>query len=359
MFLSAMPHFQFGAVRPLAGGLLACAVIASAAPASASETPGIFRPVVEVAQPDGPRDSLMHFLAALEGDAGTSAFNRAFGIAKAALTDQPAPAADIAPPGPRMIMVAAADPYFDRWQKDANERLKEEASGKKFVLHPLQAATPDVSVIVCEAGCRTLKDEVVYTAAYVPAVPPARTFEPASSPPNAGPAAEPALDEGSLPCIAGCYERPERPASSPRRQAGLHDGERTVVSASGVVEKRVPPPQLITGAIAPLTVAATPGRAVRAQQIGYNGAIVEVRPEQRKSVRTGFHKGRTALRLLKLRPAKATRDSDAKAKTLPGWRTTVVMVRPQEKAHKTPALRVLKHVRNAFRPARLARAGAH
>ena len=105
------------------------------------------------------------------------------------------------------ILVVEADPYYERWQKDANERLKQEKATLTSKTHPLAASNPDKSVVVCEAGCRTKEDEIVYIATAYSAVTEQAKFTPSSSSSTTGETIEP-LDKDSVPCIAGCYGPP-------------------------------------------------------------------------------------------------------------------------------------------------------
>jgi hypothetical protein len=159
---------------------------------------------------------------------------------------------------------AKPDPNFDRWQKDANERLKEENAIKEPPPHPLATANPGKSVVVCEAGCRTPKDEIVYIAEVVAAVVPEKKFEPNSANP----------DDGSAPCIAGCYDRDEPKPSARHSRAKTA----TIVHAAAAVtdEKvyhRVVPasaPAKLAGSV----ILSRFGKYHRTQ-LAQNGAIVE------------------------------------------------------------------------------------
>jgi hypothetical protein len=175
---------------------------------------------------------------------------------------------------------AKSDPNFDRWQKDANDRLKEEDAVKESTPHPLAAANPGKSVVVCEAGCRTSKDEIVYIAAVVQADVPDKKFEPNAANP----------DEGSVPCIAGCYDRdePQLPASRPHAEIARPVQTSTRVAAADRTGKFV---HDVTAAIAPEKTAPEktlpetlprkggPHAAGKTHRIqtAHNGAIIEGR----------------------------------------------------------------------------------
>ena len=165
----------------------------------------------------------------------------------------------------------AGDPNFKRWQVEADQRLKEENTIETGPQHPLAVAYPGKAVVVCEAGCRTDKDEVVYVAAIVPAVLPEQKFDPSSS---AGTRAK--LDEGAAPCIAGCYDRPERPVAAVQRKSELIE---TPAAKHAYPLTRAEPSTV--GVILPPERAAPYGRlserASRKLQIGHNGAIVDRR----------------------------------------------------------------------------------
>ena len=209
------------------------AAIACAAPAFAGEPDKTraVRPVVALDNAAGDAQSFMEFLSAadLRLSEGREYFQRAFTATAPPVVQ---PSSEAAPKrAETSIIVADADPYFERWQNDANERLKEENSRNTPQLNSLQTANPDQAVVVCEAGCQTTKDEIVYIATVVPAVLPAAKFEPSVS--GEGTAAP--LDDGSVPCIAGCYERPEpRSQTAPRRTAEVTDHSATTIVTGGI-----------------------------------------------------------------------------------------------------------------------------
>ncbi len=228
------------------------------------------------------------------------------------------------------IIVADADPYFSRWQKDATERLNQE---KKFTTrgeHQVAKLHPDSFVVVCEAGCRSNVGDVVYIvskAAAGAAKPPkpevailettaasgsestanADTFSKPERP------IEPAATDGStdgskdLPCVAGCYDRPQ-----PRRPSGNH---RTELPSQRLAETHSAPARwrpaaalAITAAAAPpAVIAKQPISKVRSTQIGRNGAIVSA----------------DAPRLRRADSVKFARAVIARLKTPNSWRATV------------------------------------
>lgn len=169
---------------------------------------------------------------------------------------------------------ASPDPNFERWQKDAKERLQEENQLRDPPQHPLAVANPGKSVVVCEAGCRTTADEIVYIAAAVPAEAADKKFEPNSS----------AGDDGAAPCIAGCYDRPEPKRAVHRSRADAGSSNHGVQEAS-VTPAKIPAPMAgkhseATSRVMP-AAAVSLAHKVHFAQIGHNGAIVERRTYDR------------------------------------------------------------------------------
>ena len=137
------------------------------------------------------------------------------------------------PSGPRRdapaagVMVAEADPNFGMWQEHAKEKLKHENGLTNPKDHPLAAAYPDSYVVVCEAGCREQPGHIVYMVTKVAAATGVKsTLETTSSETQAstGTAAVNIFndDPRALPCVAGCYDRPE-----PRRTPDMKKAETT------------------------------------------------------------------------------------------------------------------------------------
>ncbi|MEQ1653525.1 MAG: hypothetical protein ABL897_13630 [Hyphomicrobium sp.] len=367
MFRILVPHFLMSA--GLSAGLAALAVgmLCVSDVAQADGIEDATRPVVAIGKADTVRDSIMHFLAAIEeeqtkapstaGATQAGYFSRAF-FAGAANGDSTANAVtEKAEPGPRIIIVAAADPYYERWQRDANERLKAEGVAQIVKQHPLAAAHPDKSVIVCEAGCSSRKDEVVYMAAYVPAVAPPRTFEPAASGNGSdGSAAQSEADDDSLPCIAGCYDRPEPSYASRRRQAETQEQAPAAPIAPVKLADAQSNP-VVTGAITPLRE--PPQVIAKAQrfQLCSNGAIIE----QAAALPRGVLKVKAAqhiLRSVKAAQAARLKTKILKTAVLTGWQAKVTRAEPQTARryqHRTPVLRAFKNTRHAIRPQRYAR----
>lgn len=192
------------------------------------------------------RDNIVQFIAALEGGGNSDAaqFRRSFSkrsdrriLPVKVLSEQD---------GVRLITVADADPNFARWQRDADERLKQENSTSTPKQHPFALAHPDKSIVVCEAGCGpTTKDEIVYMEAVVPAVLPQLSgrLEPDSSL-RTDPAAV-GLQDGELPCLAGCYRNIHHEASAhiDSDKAGGNDAHGVSGERSLMLERVVPAPQ--------------------------------------------------------------------------------------------------------------------
>ena len=135
---------------------------------------------------------------------------------EAAADARPNPAADTAPAaeapaaGALMPEKSRADPNFDRWQRDADEKLKHEADLTKRRENPLALAHPDSFVVACEAGCRDPKDHIIYmvlkTAASTRRLDVASSLDAQASTPLQNVPAPAVEDEGSVPCVAGCYD---------------------------------------------------------------------------------------------------------------------------------------------------------
>ena len=274
-------------------------------------------------------DRFVQLLAANEQPAllDRGFFERAFGIAKpkkpdavttASLPDKPSG-------GLKQIMVADADPYFERWQKDANERPKQENSVRTVKEHPLAAANPGKSVVVCEAGCRGDIDEIVYIAAPVSARPTSALLQVSSSDGNADPAnAQPAATSESIPCIAGCYDEPEVPARVTHRHAAAEaapparkaDAVRLMFARHNI-SRRKP------------VLAGTKG--IRSH-IGYNGAIVETPKRAAKAVQHATKRSTVTPKLLQIAG-------------LRGWRTKVVPFVPPVQ-RRSGLVRAVKHAKS-------------
>ena len=125
------------------------------------------------------------------------------------LAGAPTPETPAAETAPVMPEKSRADPNFQKWQSDADEKLKREVDVMKRKESPLALAHPDSFVVVCEAGCREPKDHIIYMVLKTAAS--TRRLDVASSeaaeasiPSQASLAVE---DPGSLPCVAGCYDR--------------------------------------------------------------------------------------------------------------------------------------------------------
>jgi hypothetical protein len=280
-------HLAYPAVIMAAGSVLVPAT------SQARDIVPSIRPIVALKEPAVGLDSFILLLES-SGQAGSeerNAFKHHFFEQKTADAGVPPPPAagpgapsaspavpaqesqDSAPEASTDTSNSAAkpDPNFDRWQKDANERLKEENSIKEPLPHPLAAANPGKSVVVCEAGCGTLKDEIVYIADIVRAETPEKKFEPNSAIP----------DDGSAPCIAGCYEREEPKRPAPRTHAQITRPVRVVVAAPAKDVSHDVTDAIMPEKIAPEKTANKGGPQASAKsrhiQTARNGAIVEGR----------------------------------------------------------------------------------
>jgi hypothetical protein len=322
------------------------------------------RPIVALAQAADDGDRFMAVIDATEESAPATRglFEHVFlGSFK---SDFGSPDASAKPAAQASIVVAEADPYFELWQKNATERVKEESKTVDTHANPLQIAHPDKAVVVCEAGCLTTKDEIVYIAAIVPGVLPAGSLEPTSS--DGHPAA--AVDEGALPCIAGCYDRPERsrPAldraaaiSAPASRPVAFNASRSALQTLASSPRR----NISRNTIRPnASIArAQHRRVLRADkmgdrlQVGVNGAIVEHRqgfqsaaahPASAKADLAKQNLAKPALTksvLAKTTVAKTL--ANRKIATLHAWRTKVVAAKPIVQRPKSPkqAVRRPKH----------------
>lgn len=161
-------------------------------------------------------DTLEQFMAALEPKSSEASefFRHVFGDSKP-IANEASPESNAPVSNPRTILLADVDPNFARWQRDANERLKHEQARSTPKQHPLAAAHPAKSVVVCEAGCgTTTADSIVYIEPVVPAVLPvvSSDVDGVSDPAAA------TLADGELPCIAGCYARTSVEVSGRRNE---------------------------------------------------------------------------------------------------------------------------------------------
>jgi hypothetical protein len=377
---------------------LACALVPMHTPVQADDGEMASKPIVALSKPAGDGDFFMHFLSANTADSGPNQtyMRRALGVATAAsepLKEKPAakPAVE-----QRSIIVAEADPYFDRWQKDADERLKQEGAARKPKQHPFAAEHPDKSVIVCEAGCATTKDEIVYMAAYVQALPPTRQLEPSSSDQGAvntsqSGDAQSGLDEGSLPCVAGCYDKSEPAKPATRNHADIEPATplavtlaaasptTEVVAKTSAVSKLLPVRKRLqlanNGAI---VEGRTAHRVLRqAHSKKFANAVARAMAKPKASSQTASQiavKPQRASMLPKTTPISAFKTTVIKARVLKAralkanmlrpWRTKVVTASAVAPTHhdaktRTPALHALKKTRLAVRPLRYARANTH
>jgi hypothetical protein len=251
------------------------------------------RPIVALEKPVDHIGLFMEALAASTttntGEPGVVDRVIAGGSATATAPDAPVAVEDSSNAAPKSRVVGGADPYFERWQKDADERLKEENAAKNPEKHPLAAAHSDMAVVVCEAGCGTPKDEIVYIAAVVPAVVPDKEFEPSSS--ESG-AAKPATSE-EAPCIAGCYSRSQRSLPVPRRHAAAavvpKAANTNIIYAARRAARHVER-RAFTKAVA-LASSHRPVKARARSQAAHNGAIVEYRDDHRQHAKNNVPTG--------------------------------------------------------------------
>jgi hypothetical protein len=370
---------DIAAKHAIAAVSLAAVVIVSPALAYPLQPKTAVRPIVALEKPVDDTQAFLGLFTVVDANS-TDQRNYPERIFTSAAKIEPAAASDTANAATqRSIVVAEADPYFERWQKDANERLKGEHDFHDPNPHPLAAADPNNAVVVCVAGCETTKDVVVYSAPIVPGVLPAGQFE-ASTSAGATPS-----DEGSLPCIAGCYDdsAPSRPS---KRQTAEFNSRPSVVTASPAVAASIPSahvattPQAVAHAVKQTVhsrvASAARGHALSGKlhhvrlalaapvksrnQAAFNGAIVEQRQvRQALATQHGLAKPLTVTSFLpkqtlsKTASAKAALAKSAMSKTAAGgkvavlhaWRTKVVVVKPASprKGSQQHAVRRPKH----------------
>ena len=138
----------------------------------------------------------------------------------------PGPRRDAAPHPPRLL-IADADPNFGKWQAHANEKLKSENSTANPKDHPVAAQYPDDFVVVCEAGCREPTGQIVYMVSKAKAATGVKGTLQTSAWDEPAAVQTPSVetkfsgDPTSLPCVAGCYDRPEPRRSAEVKKAGI------------------------------------------------------------------------------------------------------------------------------------------
>ena len=233
--------------------------------------------VVAVAQSQGPQPTATPDMPALTlrdaaVDDSARYFRRPFAALRPAKTVQtgPEPSSITTSAIPdrrkpdRIIMIADADTNYARWQKNADEKLRQESDIRTVKEHPLATANPDSYVTVCEAGCRGAPDQIVYSVikteaasaagrGYVPTG--ATGADEAQSSDETTRAVPVAIgsveDQSSIMCVAGCYESPKVHRARPVAGTGTTEPSRKPVTAGNL--------------------------QLRAPQLTHNGAIVEAR----------------------------------------------------------------------------------
>lgn len=106
------------------------------------------------------------------------------------------------------VVAAAPDAAApqDYYARRAAEILKRDQSLEAPALHPLAAAYPNHSVVVCEAGCGSERGaEVVFMERREASAPADQSRKVASS--DAGAAPKP---PATIDCVGGCYDTPRR-----------------------------------------------------------------------------------------------------------------------------------------------------
>ena len=211
-----------------------------------------------------------------------------------------------------VIRIADADPNFSMWQKNAQDRLKEEMAPAAGPEHPLAMAHPDDFVIICEAGCRDKDspDHIVYMVSKTAAatgLSSTRKMEPTAGELPASSDAKPKTgdivgDQNVIMCVAGCYESPKEYRSGPAVREHAKAAKADLVKVASLDEKVLP-------AARP---ALTPVK-LRIQKIASLHAALK-----------------------RQRPAKITLRK--------GWRVTVVKTEPQATHHELTRPKHLAHI---------------
>lgn len=239
-----------------------CVALGAVARPAAAAGKAPVRSIVALATLAASTDSLSDFIAGMQSDDPQSiSFRNAFGG-----TDVPLPSPHVVSAYEqhygrgtiRQLMVAPDDPFFPRWESDARERLATEKRGGGETVrnaHPLAIANPDKAVVICEAGCASGEDEIVYSA---PAAFGERLLEVAASGEKTLGITLASVDtwateNGGFECLAGCYG-PDLP--EPARHLAFADRLAKAVAAALADH-----PALADGR--------------RTPQAGYNGAIIE------------------------------------------------------------------------------------
>ena len=211
-----------------------------------------------------------------------------------------------------VIRIVDADPNFSMWQKNAQERLKEEMAPIAGPEHPLAMSHPDDFVIICEAGCRDKDspDHIVYMVSKTAAatgLSSTRKMEPTVGELPSNSDAKPKTgdivgDQNVILCVAGCYESPKEYRSGLAVHANVKAAKADLVRVAsvGTQDLRAARPAL------------TPVK-LRIQKIASRHAAVK-----------------------RQRPAKITLRK--------GWRVTVVKTEPQATHHELTRPKHLAHI---------------
>lgn len=301
--------------------------------------------------------------------------------------------ADTAPPAGKGKgkMVEAGDSNFELWQKLANEALKGEQKLRQTPPHRLALEHPDQYVVVCEAGCRSANEEIVYAVAKAEARAVVTALEPTSA--GAVPDTEPsnasdkdAPDKNAsdrrvqspdtILCLAGCYDSPRQHAArSKSAEAGQQPAQKFAAAASHMAAKAGVAAAAPGATVAP--AAALMPKLPRAGAVQVRRVeLASARPWQTRiifetpSVRSaGRHlasgRPRSGVGAWQTKVSRAPASppvvaAAAKIDAQPSWRTKVVFAGQQaEVAGKHTAhrgkLADVKHIQAAFAPLRKAR----
>lgn len=133
---------------------------------------------------------------------------------------------------PNVDLPPEFDPHFDEWQKNADEKLKDEKAASAPKDHPLAAANPDSYIVICMAGCRPASDLITYKVSKAAAsakVIAERRMQPSSVSVDGKPVA---VDpQNGTVCVAGCYDDVEVASATNPKRADVPSVKQPVRSA--------------------------------------------------------------------------------------------------------------------------------
>jgi hypothetical protein len=122
---------------------------------------------------------------------------------------------------------------YDYYGERADGILKNE-QGKPVAPHPLAAANPDKFVVVCEAGCRSRKPQIVFSQ------PKSSIVSISEMKPTSGGGDAAKSDDNAIVCLAGCGTRR---SVKPDQQATIGEWKTTVARMPDSLEASVAKPR--------------------------------------------------------------------------------------------------------------------